>query len=122
MNVKTLARVVSLIAVLIVIAGCRSTGVKNRLGQVSGKVTLGGQPLADALVMFSGIPGGSPSAGRTYSSGNYTLVFTKGVNGAEVGPHTVIISTLTPLVKTNVKFPLLSVRPAEGDPPGIPEN
>ncbi len=56
-------------------------------------MTLGGQPLADAMVTFSGIEGGSPSTGRTDSSGNYTLVFTKGVNGAEVGSHIVTITT-----------------------------
>lgn len=76
--------------------GCTKTGVKNKLGRVTGKVTLGGQPLADAMVMFSGIEGGSPSAGRTDSSGMYTLVFSRGIDGAEVGSHMVTISTFQP--------------------------
>jgi hypothetical protein len=94
---------VTLSVALLSSGGCKNTGVKNKLGRVSGKVTLGGQPLPDALVMFSGIQGGSPSAGRTDSSGNYTLVFTKGVNGAEVGSHTVSISTYQPATEEPAK-------------------
>ena len=82
-----------LIVTLAVTGGCQKTGVKNKLGRVTGKVTLGGQPLPDATVMFSGIQGGSPSAGRTDSTGTYTLVFSRGIYGAEVGTHTVTIST-----------------------------
>lgn len=78
------------------LAGCGKTGVKNRLARVSGTVTLGGQPLAGALVTFSGIEGGSPSAGRTDASGKYTLIFSRNITGAEVGQHTVLISTYQP--------------------------
>lgn len=96
-NVKR-AGVVLVFASLLVLqsAGCSNTGVKNKLGRVSGTVTLGGAPLPDALVMFSGIQGGSPSAGRTDSSGKYSLVFSRNINGAEVGSHTVTISTYQP--------------------------
>jgi hypothetical protein len=82
--------------ILVLACGCSNTGVKNKLGRVSGKVTLGGAPLPDALVMFSGIQGGSPSAGRTDATGAYTLVFSRNINGAEVGSHTVTISTYQP--------------------------
>ena len=82
--------------ILVLACGCSNTGVKNKLGRVSGKVTLGGAPLADALVMFSGIQGGSPSAGRTDATGTYALVFSRNINGAEVGSHTVTISTYQP--------------------------
>ena len=85
-----------IIVTLAVTGGCQKTGVKNKLGRVTGKITLGGQPLSDATVMFSGIEGGSPSAGRTDSTGTYTLVFSRGINGAEVGSHTVTISTFQP--------------------------
>jgi hypothetical protein len=86
----------SALILVLLAAGCSNTGVKNKLGRVSGTVTLAGAPLPNALVMFSGIQGGSPSAGRTDASGNYTLVFSRGINGAEVGSHTVTISTYQP--------------------------
>lgn len=85
-----------LVITLTAMGACRNTGVKNKLGRVTGKVTLGGQPLPDAMVMFSGIQGGSPSAGRTDASGTYKLVFSRGIEGAEVGSHTVTISTFQP--------------------------
>jgi hypothetical protein len=87
---RTMRNLVLVAAVLLAIVGC---GPKYNVGKVTGKVTLGGQPLADALVMFSPVAGGSPSAGRTDSSGNYTLVYVRKVNGAEIGQHTVTIST-----------------------------
>jgi hypothetical protein len=72
-------------------AGCGAK--KPPLGRVTGKVTLAGQPLADALVMFSPVEGGSPSAGRTAADGTYTLIYARGINGAKIGEHTVTIST-----------------------------
>jgi hypothetical protein len=71
--------------------GCGGAGVK--LGKVTGKVTLAGQPLPDALVMFSPA-NGSPSAARTSADGSYNLVYSKKINGAVLGEHTVTISTL----------------------------
>lgn len=59
---------------------------------VKGKVTLGGQPLEGAVVMFTP-KSGSPSAGRTNSSGEYELVFSRDYKGAEMGEHIVTIST-----------------------------
>jgi len=76
---------------LAAVAGCG--GPYANLGRVSGKVTLAGQPLADAIVTFSPATSGSPSTARTDSSGSYTLMFTRGVKGAEVGDHNVTIST-----------------------------
>jgi hypothetical protein len=84
------------ILILALAWGCSNTGVKNKLGRVSGKVTLGGAPLPNALVTFSGIQGGSPSMGRTDASGTYTLIFSRNINGAEVGSHTVTFSTYQP--------------------------
>ena len=73
------------------LAGC--SGRPRNVAPVKGKVTLGGQPLADALVTFSPVASGSPSSGRTNSNGEYELVYTRGVKGAEKGEHTVNIST-----------------------------
>jgi len=81
---------------LLVFAGC-SGRPKNIARKVSGKITLGGQPLAGALVMFTPVEAGSPSVGRTDSGGNYNLVWaqTQGrkIEGAQIGEHVVKIST-----------------------------
>jgi hypothetical protein len=70
-------------------SGC---GGPSNIGTVSGVVTLNGQPLPDALVMFSP-EAGSPSAGRTDDQGRYTLEYTADIAGAEVGKHRVSITT-----------------------------
>lgn len=80
---------------MLMVIGCR--GQYGDLGKVTGKVTLGGQPLEGALVMFSPVNGKSPSSGRTDATGTYTLVYTRTgtriINGAEVGEHIITIST-----------------------------
>ena len=63
------------------------------VGSVSGKVTLGGQPLADAIVTFTPKTSGAPSSAITDASGGYTLRYTRDYDGALVGEHTVTIST-----------------------------
>ena len=82
---------------LTAVAGCGGSGVK--LGKVTGKVTLAGAPLADALVTFNPTSGGSPSAGRTAADGTYRLNFSRKIDGAIVGEHTVTISTLVPALE-----------------------
>ncbi|HXY36874.1 MAG TPA: hypothetical protein VEI07_21785 [Planctomycetaceae bacterium] len=73
------------------------------LGQVTGKVTLAGQPLGSATVRFApkdpiygeGQNGkrlaASVSIGVTDANGNYTLTYVKDMNGAYVGVHKVKI-------------------------------
>jgi hypothetical protein len=73
------------------------------LGQVTGKVTMGGQPLANATVRFApkdpiygeGQNGkhlaASVSMGMTDDAGRYTLLYVKDANGAYVGQHKVTI-------------------------------
>src|SRR5687768_7145679 len=68
-------------------AGC-SGRPKNFASKVTGKVTLGGQPLAGASVIFTPTAEGSPSAGRTDENGNYTLLWgrrgKRGIEGAQI--------------------------------------
>jgi len=78
------------------------------LGQVSGKVTLAGQPLPNAMVRFApkdpiygeGQNGkrlaASVSFGVTDDNGNFTLMYVKDVNGAYVGVHKVTIEAKDP--------------------------
>lgn len=77
---------------LIPLTGC-SQGDRPTLGQVSGKVTLDGQPLADATIYFSPDEGGRDSEGFTDSDGNYSLTYIGNVKGAKVGTHTVRAQT-----------------------------
>jgi hypothetical protein len=81
--------VLVLASVAILLTGC---GSEHNVGTVSGKVTLDNQPLVGATVQFQP-SGGSPSSGITDSSGNYTLRYTRDTEGAEIGEHTVRITT-----------------------------
>ena len=73
------------------LAGCGSSGPE--LGEVTGTVKLGGQPLADAKVIFHPEGGGSPSIATTDASGHYELMFTADKEGAMIGKHKVTVST-----------------------------
>jgi len=76
--------------------GC-SGRPKNVARKVTGKVTLGGQPLPNALVMFMPVEGGAPAMGKTDEAGSYNLVWaqSKGrkIEGAQIGENFVKIST-----------------------------
>lgn len=76
------------------LVGC---GNKN-LGQVSGTVTLDGEPLAEATLIFTPITGGRPAAARTNSQGRYELIYDREDSGAMLGEHVVEITTADELV------------------------
>src|SRR5512134_2265452 len=65
------------------------------VGRVSGVVTLDGQPLPEATVMFQPTEGRA-SIATTDSAGKYSLTYLDGVPGAKLGPHKVIIRTEVP--------------------------
>jgi len=78
-------------------AGC---GTKEKYVPVSGVVTLDGQPLANAQVLFEPLaqdkadPPGKPSVGRTDSDGRFVLTSPLGKHtGASIGMHRVRILT-----------------------------
>ena len=76
-------------------AGCGGGGHGPELGAVDGVVHLDGKPLPGALIVF--VPeNGSPSRGFTDEEGRYTLAYSRDHEGAEVGKHTVRISTGQP--------------------------
>lgn len=71
------------------VCGC---GTRDGLGEVTGTVTLDGQPLAGAAVEF--IPEkGKVSYGRTDDSGHYSMMFSRTATGAVVGKNKVRITT-----------------------------
>lgn len=76
---------------LVLIAGCGRDGLN--LAPVEGIVTLDGQPVADAGVVFSPIDPkqGPPASGATDEVGRFTLM-TNNRGGAALGDHRVCIS------------------------------
>jgi hypothetical protein len=75
-------------AAVLFVSGC---GGGPGLGNVSGKVTLDGQPLAGALVEFQPSEGRG-SIGSTDAQGVYKLSYTENSQGAVLGKHTVRIT------------------------------
>jgi hypothetical protein len=85
------ARICFGIVLLTVTSGCGGVD-QPKLNPVRGKVTLDGQPLANAIVSF--IPDkGPPSGAITNSEGKYEMRFKSGGQGAVTGVHAVTIST-----------------------------
>jgi hypothetical protein len=78
-----------IIGVAVAIAGC---GDNLKLAKVTGTVTLDGQPLANARVLFQPKQG-RPSLGITDSSGKFELQYTQETMGAVQGEHVVSITT-----------------------------
>jgi hypothetical protein len=72
-------------------SGCGPT--YSNVSRVTGRVTLDGEPLGDAQVMFIPVAAGRPSVGLTDREGMYQLDYTYRVKGAEQGMHTVRVTT-----------------------------
>lgn len=77
------------------LAGGCSGPNRPPLGKVAGTVTLDGQPLAEALVVFVPEQAGRTSQAVTDASGRYELVYLGDVGGAMVGKNAVRIITAT---------------------------
>ncbi len=109
----TLIRASIVILACFALAGC-SGRPKNVARSVTGKVTVGGQPVANARIIFTPKEDGSPSVGKTDDQGNYKLSWSRGIDGAQVGESTVTISTFVegspsaspPKPETPEKIPL----------------
>ena len=67
---------------LVGLSGCGGGG--RETVEVTGTVTLDGQPVADAAVMFSGPDGGSPATTMTDATGHFTVQAAPGSNGVAV--------------------------------------
>ena len=77
---------------LVMISGCGPQSDLPDLGTVTGVVTMDGEPLAGVSVKFVPV-GGRTSSATTDGSGRYELTYTREVKGAEVGEHTVYITS-----------------------------
>jgi hypothetical protein len=76
----------------------------DQYADVTGKVTLDGQPLVGGTVEFSP-EGGSPAYGVTDEQGMYKLLFSSEQQGAPVGKHRVRITSFSeakPRIKERV--------------------
>jgi hypothetical protein len=74
------------------LAGCNGGKPDVPFGTVHGRVTLDGQPLSNAAVMFEP-ENGRPSYGVTSDTGEYSLVYRGKPWGAIAGRHKVRITT-----------------------------
>jgi hypothetical protein len=68
-----------------------------------GTVTLDGQPLAGAVVIFEDLTDGTFSYGMTDAAGQYVLQFDSEMRGVKTGKKVVRISTTRKLVGLNAK-------------------
>jgi len=79
------------------LCGCSATNSidygKVKLAQVSGTVSIDGQPLAGTVITFEDPANGNFSFARTDSSGKYTLQFDSDVDGVTHGKKIVRLST-----------------------------
>lgn len=75
-------------------AGC-SRSDRPPLGRVGGTVTLDGSPLSGALVVFVPDGPGRSAIATTDAAGRYELSFLRDIAGANVGTHSVRITTAT---------------------------
>jgi hypothetical protein len=81
----------------LVISGCSRSGPE--LAPVSGRVTLSGNPLEKADIVFQPDNGKPPASGRTDAEGRYELAYKRGVMGGPVGQNTVRIRVSRELVR-----------------------
>ncbi len=81
---------------VLVVSMCVFVGCGSELAEVKGRVTLDGESLGDATIMFFPEGGGRPGSAMTNSDGDYELSFTGTRKGALIGKNQVSISTYYP--------------------------
>ncbi len=97
---------------ILLLAGCSYTpDDMPKIAPVSGVVTLDGQPLPEAEILFQP-KSGRASTGISDENGEYTLLFNRNTNGAKVDDHDVSIITYKQFDPTISK---LTATVTEGD-------
>ena len=82
--------------VIVLVSGCqRPPADQPELGIVTGTITLEGQPLNGANVLFQPASG-RPSIAATDEKGHYSLSYKLRVPGAKIGQHQVQVTTYRP--------------------------
>src|SRR4051812_39397623 len=73
------------------LVGCAGCGASTQeIAPVHGRITLDGQPIQYASVVFTAA-GKLPSGGYTDESGSYELMYKRGIKGAPIGTNHVTI-------------------------------
>lgn len=85
---------VGVLAVALAVVGCGPSGPV--LTPVNGVVTLEGEPLEGAVVLFQPEEGGKPATGLTDAAGAFTLTTFEPGDGAQVGVNSVAITKELP--------------------------
>ncbi|MBL8811731.1 MAG: carboxypeptidase regulatory-like domain-containing protein [Planctomycetaceae bacterium] len=93
------AQFLALAVMLLCVSGCGGDDTPP-LGEVSGTITLDGEPLEGVIVVFKP-ESGRAATGTTDASGQYTLEFSYQVPGCKVGANKVHLEW--PLGATNAK-------------------
>ena len=89
-----LTRIVLSLFMTGILIGCGNQD-EVEVATVTGQVTLDGQPLPEATLMFQP-ESGRPAIATTDSEGRYSLIYSEGVQGAIVGRNKVIIRSEIP--------------------------
>jgi len=76
------------ILIVIVVTGCHRSSQES---QVSGVVTLDGNPIGPGMIVFAPVDGGKPATGSIEGSGSYALI-TSREPGLAAGKYKVAIS------------------------------
>lgn len=90
MNFRLSAASLAAVLCISMLVGCGESGPP--LGKVTGKVTMDGKPISNAIVSFVPIDGSRSSSAMTDDSGTYRLSFVDR-EGALIGEHKVSITS-----------------------------
>lgn len=93
MRVHSMLSVVGLFCTTLMVVGCGGPDDTPPIGTVSGVVTLNGQPVANANIMFKPLAGGRVSTAVSDENGAYTLMYNNDISGAKVDRHRVSVWT-----------------------------
>lgn len=88
-----LVTAVAMATIACILSGCGGSK-RPPLGMVEGTVVLNGVPLPGALVVFTPDGPGRSATAVTDTAGHYRLTFLRDIVGANVGTHTVRITTV----------------------------
>ncbi len=84
---------VGILCLTVLVTGCGGGAGDPTLGLVTGIITLDGEPVESAVIEFTPVGEGRPSAGESDTTGTYTLYFKGSTAGALVGEHEVSMTT-----------------------------
>lgn len=91
---NSLLAVVAVAVVALITTGCGDAG--PQLAPVEGVVTLEGDPLEGAIVLFQPSEGGKPATGLTDAAGKFVLTTLEQGDGAQVGVNEVSVTKELP--------------------------